>query len=91
MTCSMSTASMGMLRKSSGMSTRTAWPGYRLRNLMSTLSMSSSSTVGVLTMRTLPPSMRVTESRFSTIRMSQSASSRTSPSSLICWALGRRS
>ena len=70
---------------------RTGTSGYRFRNFTSTASSSSSSTVGVFFKVTCWPSMRVTDSRFSTIRFSHWASSQASPSSFITWSFPRES
>ena len=71
----MSMESMGMTMKSSGSSTWMFTPGCVFLNLTSTASMSSSSTVGVFFTETFSLSIRVTDSRFSTIFNSQLESS----------------
>ena len=70
-----------MTMKSSGSSTWMFTPGCVFLNLTSTVSMSSSSTVGVFFTETFSLSIRVTDSRFSTIRFNHWASSQTSPRS----------
>ena len=80
-TCWMSMESIGMTMKSSGSFTSTGTPGWSFWNRTSTVSISSSSTVGVFCTATCPPSKRVTDSRFSTIRFSHWASEQASPRS----------
>ena len=82
-TCWMSMESIGMTMKSSGSFTSTGTPGWSFWNRTSTVSTSSSSTVGVFWMATPSASMRVTESRFSTIRLSHWASAQASERSFI--------
>ena len=74
--------SIGMTMKSSGSFTFTGTPGWSFWNRTSTVSTSSSSTVGVFWMATPSASIRVTESRFSTIRLSHWASAQASERSL---------
>ena len=61
-----------------------------MENFIRTESISSSRTVGVLTTSTFESSILVTDSKFSTMRMSHSLSSRISPNSLSCCSLGTR-
>ena len=76
-TCWISTGSIGTKSGSSGTETETATPGLRLRKA-STAAPSTSSSGSSCLWRSaaLSAPMRVTESRFSTMRQSQSASCR---------------
>ena len=83
--------SIGISTKSSGILVITFWFGCFFENFMRTESISSSRTVGVLTTSTFASSILVTDSRFSTIRISHSLSSWISPSSFNCCSFGSAS
>ena len=74
MTCSISIESTETTTISSGTVTSTFWFGCRCENFATDESISSSSIVGVLLIFIVSFSIRVTDRRFSTMRMSHSES-----------------